>query len=105
MAFNPGIPSSALTFDMLHSRFLKTKRRKPLMISMALHLKLPVLIPTHLVSVVASPVLEDSLGRRRQGKALEISLNSSSIPFPVKVDRGPDVHRVTIFRPIFQSVS
>ena len=101
-----GNQCSALTFDVLHSRFLKTRRRKQLMINMVLRLKLPVSIPILLLLVVASLALEDSLGGRRQGKVLGISLNSSSIHFPVvQMDRGLGIHRVTMFRPVFQLVS
>jgi hypothetical protein len=81
------------------------------MINMVLHLKLPVLIPTHLLLalvvalVVVFPVLEGSLVGQQKGKGVEISLNNSSIPFPVRVDHGLGMYRVTIFRLPLQSVS
>jgi len=106
MTFNPGIQCSALTFDMLHFRFLKTRRRKQHMINTVLHLKIPALTPTHLLrDLVAFLGLEDSLGRRRQGTALAISLNNSSIPLPVQVDHGLGIYRVTIYRLLLQLVS
>jgi hypothetical protein len=55
--------------------------------------------------VVVFPVLEGSLVGQQKGKGVEISLNNSSIPFPVRVDHGLGMYRVTIFRLPLQSVS
>jgi len=81
------------------------------MINMVLHPNNPVLIPTHLlrdlvvVLVVVSLGSEDPLGRRTQGTVLAISLNNSSTPFPLQVERGLGMYRVTIYRFLLQLVS